>query len=205
MVLQVNEIFYSLQGEGARAGEASLFIRLKGCSAKYACHALGIQCDTEFESGTMQYLDVIHKTLQNLSSVCKWIIWTGGEPCDQLTSQMTHYFKERGYKQAIETSGIRKLPENLDYVCVSPKVAEHVLAKNFTERKDKTHCDELRYVRHSGQTVPEPSLRAAHYLISPHSDGNEINQQNLKHCIALCKKHPTWKLSVQQHKLWNVL
>ena len=41
----INEIFYSLQGEGARAGEASCFIRLSGCDL-----ACGF-CDTEFESG----------------------------------------------------------------------------------------------------------------------------------------------------------
>ena len=48
-MLKVSEIFYSLQGEGYRAGEASLFIRLQGCSAKNACYNSGVICDTEFD------------------------------------------------------------------------------------------------------------------------------------------------------------
>ena len=51
MKLKVSEIFYSLQGEGYRTGEASLFVRLQGCSVKNACYKSGIVCDTEFESG----------------------------------------------------------------------------------------------------------------------------------------------------------
>ena len=51
MKVTVNEIFYSLQGEGKRAGEPSIFIRLTGCSAKHACYKSGVICDTEFESG----------------------------------------------------------------------------------------------------------------------------------------------------------
>ena len=88
----------------------------------------------------------------------------------------------------------------LVFVCVSPKVAEHIVAKNFPDG-----VDELRYVRHVGQSIPNPSVKAKHYWISPHSDGFVINNENLVHCIKLCKQNPTWKLSIQQHKVWNVL
>ena len=57
--LKVSEIFYSLQGEGYRTGEASLFVRLQGCSVKHACFKSGVICDTEFESGTVKNLDDI--------------------------------------------------------------------------------------------------------------------------------------------------
>ena len=50
MNLRISEIFYSLQGEGARIGTPTVFIRTSGCRAKNACYALGIKCDTEFES-----------------------------------------------------------------------------------------------------------------------------------------------------------
>ena len=59
-ILNVSEVFYSLQGEGERAGEASIFIRLQGCKTKHACAASGIVCDTEFESGKpMKVSDII--------------------------------------------------------------------------------------------------------------------------------------------------
>ena len=127
------------------------------------------------------------------------IIWTGGEPLDQLTNEITAYFKSKGYYQAIETSGLKPPVENLNFICVSPKVAEHIVKKNFTK------VNELRYVRHKGQEIPQPSVKADYYYISPHSDGFTINGENLKHCIELVKNNPTWRMSVQQHKLWSVL
>ena len=200
MKLKVSEIFYSLQGEGARAGTATFFIRLQGCKAKNACYALGIRCDTEFESGKEMDVERLAEWLTNKNPDCKQITWTGGEPLDQLTEDHISFFKEHGYFQAIETSGLHPAPKGLDFICVSPKVAEHVVKKNFPDG-----VTELRYVRHAGQEIPTPSITAQHYWISPHSDGFEINTENLKHCINLCLKHPIWKLSVQQHKLWSVL
>lgn len=197
--LMVSEIFYSLQGEGARAGTPTIFIRLQGCKAKHACYALGIKCDTEYESGKEYSISQLIDKIKSMTD-CNEITWTGGEPTDQLTDEIVATFKNEGYYQAIETSGLNKVPKGIDFICVSPKVAEHVVAKNFTDE-----IDELRYVRHKGQEIPQPSIKAKNYYISPHSDGFNINSENLKHCIELCLKNPKWKMSVQQHKIWNVL
>ena len=200
MKLKVSEIFYSLQGEGARIGTPTVFIRLSGCKAKNACYALGIKCDTEFESGKDMTIEEIHQWLIINAQQCKEITWTGGEPLDQLTNEITLYFKNKGYFQCIETSGLKPCVDNIDFICVSPKVAEHVIAKNFPNG-----VTELRYVRHKGQTIPEPSITAQHYWISPHSDGFTINSENLKHCINLCLENGKWKMSLQNHKIWNIL
>lgn len=196
--LNVSEIFHSLQGEGARAGTANVFIRLQGCKAKDACYASGIRCDTEFESGKEYTLEELFDILERLK--CPNIIWTGGEPAQQLTNDIIHSFKRKGYFQAIETSGLFAVPSGLDHVCVSPKVAEHVIKKNFP-----AGVDELRYVRHSGQAIPQPSVEAKDYFLSPHSDGDQLNRENLAHCIELIKANPSWKLSLQLHKVWNIL
>jgi 7-carboxy-7-deazaguanine synthase len=200
MNLRIAEIFYSLQGEGARTGTPTIFIRTSGCKAKMACYALGIKCDTEFESGKDFHVDEIISWITENAPQCKEITWTGGEPLDQLTEEIVFYFKSKGFYQAIETSGLHPAIKGLDFICVSPKVAEHVIAKNFTET-----VDELRYVRHKGQQVPNPSIKAKHYWISPHSDGFSINQENLNHCIKLCIESGIWKLSVQNHKVWSIL
>lgn len=199
LTLNISEIFYSLQGEGARAGTANHFIRLQGCKAKDACYASGIRCDTEFESGSEWTLKQLTDVLEEYP--CLNIIWTGGEPAQQLTDEHVAYFKQRGFYQAIETSGLLPVPDGIDYIVISPKVAEHVVKKNFAGR----HVHELRYVRHEGQDIPKPSIKADAMFISPHSDGFTINKKNLSHCISLVKRHPDWRLSVQQHKLWNVL
>lgn len=198
MSLNVSEIFYSLQGEGARAGTPTVFIRLQGCKTKNACAMSGIVCDTEFESGRpysiQELIDYVKAT------GCNEITWTGGEPLDQLTDEIVSLFKSKNFYQAIETSGLKPCVKGIDFICVSPKVAEHIVAKNFPDG-----VTELRYVRHKGQSIPNPSINATHYWISPHSDGFTINKENLKHCTQLCLENPKWKLSVQQHKLWNIL
>ena len=198
--LKVTEIFYSLQGEGARIGTPTIFIRLQGCKAKFACFNSGIKCDTEFESGKEMQIDEIVMWCKTHAEHCNEITWTGGEPTDQLTEEIINEFNSHGYYQAIETSGLNPVPKGIDFVCVSPKVAEHVIAKNFPNG-----VDELRYVRHIGQDIPNPSIKAHHYWVSPHSDGFDINANNMKHCIQLCLNNPPFKLSHQNHKIWNIL
>ncbi len=197
-ICRVSEIFHSLQGEGHRAGTANIFIRLSGCKAKHACYSMGIRCDTEFESGENTTWGELAQKISQYR--CENIIWTGGEPADQLSEEVVAFFKERNYYQCIETSGLLPVPSNLDYVVVSPKVAEHVVQKNFPQG-----VQELRYVRHKGQAIPQPSIKADHYFVSPHSDGWTINNENLAHCVELVKQNHPWRLSVQQHKQWNVL
>jgi organic radical activating enzyme len=88
MNLNVNEIFYSLQGEGGRTGQASIFIRLAKCNL--ACSF----CDTDFERGVKMSLEEVFKEIEKYN--CKWIIWTGGEPALQLNDKIVAFFKERG-------------------------------------------------------------------------------------------------------------
>jgi|SRR5215472_8766504 len=193
MTLKVNEIFYSIQGEGARSGQPSIFIRLSGCDL--TCNF----CDTEFASGAAMALDAIRDHIKQWS--CRWIVWTGGEPMLQLCDAAIEYFHELGYKQAIESNGNHKIPRTIDWIVVSPKVAEHVVRKNFPDG-----VDELRYVRHCGHmSVPEPAVEAQHYYLSPIFDGNTPNEANVKHCLKLILANPKWKLSLQLHKLLRVL
>lgn len=201
--LRVSEIFYSLQGEGARAGHPSIFIRLSGCSAKMACYASGVRCDTEFESGSeMSLYDIFQfiKTMPDNAKKCEWIIWTGGEPMDQLTEEVAEITRSWGYAQALETSGLHPVPFRVDWLCVSPKVADHVVKKNFPNG-----VDELRYVRHIGQSIPEMTVNSRERYISPHTDGQRLNYPNLLHCINLVKNNPDWNLSIQMHKVWEIL
>ncbi len=100
MNLTVNEIFYSLQGEGGRAGQASIFIRLAKCNLNCSF------CDTEFEQGIKMSPEEVLSTIGKYG--CRWIIWTGGEPTLQLTDDVVAFFKEKGYLQAIETNGTKK-------------------------------------------------------------------------------------------------
>lgn len=211
MTLKVSEIFYSLQGEGSRAGEASIFIRLQGCSAKYACYNAGIRCDTDFNGGKEYSLEQILEKIKVLAPQCRWIVWTGGEPTDQLNEEAVNFFNGHRYRQAVETSGVNLFTLEVDLISISPKVAEHVLEKNFSRHAKKAPPNnplatvELRYVIHANKELPEPLLCADHLFLSPHFDGLMMNREHVQRCIELCLANPMWSLSIQTHKLLNIL
>ena len=193
--LHLNEIFYSLQGEGYRAGHPSIFVRLAGCDLK--CNF----CDTEFASWAPVSLEDLAKRIDDLRTGCRWIVWTGGEPALQLTAEDITFFKDKGFKQAIETNGNNPVPPGIDWVACSPKVAEHVVSKNLPDG-----VDELRYVRHANQPgLPRPKVSADYHYLSPMFDGNQVNPANMAHVIKLCLENPRWKLSTQTHKLHKIL
>ena len=195
MKYKINEIFYSLQGEGARAGTPNVFIRFAGCDL--ACTF----CDTEFESYVEMTAEEIMDKVMRLAPPERSVILSGGEPALQYDEDFHNALRGAGVTFiAIETNGGTKLPRgHVDWVSCSPKVAEHVVARNFPEG-----VDELRYVRHAGQGIPRPKASGTHLYLSPEFNGESLNRDSLKHCIKLIKENPEWKLSVQQHKFWGV-
>lgn len=196
----VTEIFYAPQGEGGRAGEPSIFIRFRGCNM--ACDIEpgprspgGFRCDTDFSSGKSMGLNDIYERVKEASDRCKWIVLTGGEPAQQVDTLFIDYFKNRGFKLAIESNGTIALPEGLDWICISPKTAEHAV-KQLT-------ANEVKYVRSYDQCIPVPACKSELKYVSPAFDGHGLEQKNLEWCLKLIQENPEWRLSVQFHKLWR--
>lgn len=192
MNLNVNEIFYSLQGEGGRTGQASIFIRLAKCNL--ACSF----CDTDFERGVKMTLEEVLNEIEDWP--CKWIVWTGGEPTLQLTDAVVAFFKERGYSQAIETNGTRRVPNGIDYITCSPK-------QHFEKVKELIPVvDELRFPIEKGDPLPDTSIlpKTERYLLSPIFDNQQMIPENVDYCISLVREHPEWALSLQTHKLIGI-
>ena len=192
----VNEIFYSLQGEGVRAGTPNLFLRLSRCNLACTVETHGFDCDTEFESGRWMTPGEIVDELRQLSGSCGWVVLTGGEPALQVDAELIGVLHQAGYKLAIETNGSVPLPPGIDWITVSPKVAEHAIRQRT--------ADEVKYVRGHGQAVPRTVVEAEHYLISPAFEGSEVDPRTLEWCVRLCKENPPWRLSMQQHKAWQI-
>ncbi|MDR1563294.1 MAG: 7-carboxy-7-deazaguanine synthase QueE [Dysgonamonadaceae bacterium] len=197
MSLNVKEIFYSLQGEGERQGEASIFIRLAGCNLK--CDF----CDTDFSGGTKMELSDIEAAISNYP--CQWLIWTGGEPALQLTAVDTAFLKQKGYRQAIESNGHYPLPEGLDYTVVSPKGNVGYAAKV------NPIVDEIRLPVRVGDRLPDISIlpKAKYYFVSPVfndilATNVESTEDNIAYCVELVRQNPQWRLSLQIHKLINI-
>ncbi|MDH8702039.1 7-carboxy-7-deazaguanine synthase [Dysgonomonadaceae bacterium PH5-43] len=193
MSLNVKEIFYSLQGEGGRQGEASIFIRLTKCNLKCSF------CDTDFEEGVDMSVSQIISQIKHFP--CKWIVWTGGEPTLQLTDDILSRFHQEGYLQAIESNGHNSLSDILDYKVISPK-GNTDYAKKINEE-----VDEIRLPVKKGQEIPSLlSLpRAKYYLLSPiFTNDKETTKANIDYCVEYIKANPEWRLSLQIHKLIGI-
>jgi len=192
---RVNEIFYSLQGEGKLAGTPMVFVRFSECNLRCSLTNAGFDCDTEFASATeMTTADILTK-MNELNPRKGWALLTGGEPGLQLSGNLIAALRGDGWRLAIETNGTVALPSGIDWVCVSPKSAEHTLKQRVAH--------EVKYVRNVGMALPEPTIKADHYLISPafEVDGS-IKPETVVWCLELVKSAPErWALSVQFHKL----
>ncbi len=195
MNLIIKEIFYSIQGEGARQGTASIFIRLAKCNLN--CWF----CDTDWSKGIEISVSEIKKEIEKYP--CEEIVWTGGEPTLQLTNEILKQFP--GYYHCIESNGTNKIPSNIDYIVIAPKDAS--LHKSLF----KTKINEVRVPLSIANT--EPSItdypKAEHYFISPVFLGKrkqrfKLDKTNVKYCTDFVMNNPEWKLSLQVHKLINL-
>ena len=109
--LSINEIFYSIQGEGSYAGYACIFIRLMGCNLRCTW------CDTEysFYEGSKQSYDDIYNTIQKYP--CTMVELTGGEPLLQKNIfPFFDFLYKKGYQILIETSGSISIENIPNYV-----------------------------------------------------------------------------------------
>jgi 7-carboxy-7-deazaguanine synthase len=132
----INEIFYSLQGEGFLAGVPSVFVRLAGCPLQ--CR----WCDTKYawdqKAGEDYNINDIVQTVQQWP--CKFIVITGGEPMiNPDLPQLVRQLKTSGKHITIETAGIAYIPDMpCDLVSISPKLSNSVSvdAKASSAHKD---------------------------------------------------------------------
>ncbi|MCQ2244332.1 MAG: 7-carboxy-7-deazaguanine synthase QueE [Bacteroidaceae bacterium] len=188
--MRVNEIFYSLQGEGLHTGTPAVFLRLSGCNLKCPF------CDTQHEEFTeMTEQEIVEQVSAFPARV---VVVTGGEPLLQLTASLTQLLHSAGFAIHIETNGSRKLPEGaeLDWITCSPKEGGAVIIQRI---------DELKVVFMGQDMSQYDSLNATEYRLQPLDSGNEQqNRLNVESTIDYILKHPKWKLSLQTHKILNV-
>lgn len=178
---KINEIFYSLQGEGFHTGTPAVFIRFSGCNLKCSF------CDTKHEDGVMMEDDEIVEEV--LKYPAKMVILTGGEPGLWIDEAFIDRLHRAGKWVSIETNGTKQLPKNLDWVTCSPKQGGELHV---------THIDEVKVV-YEGQDLSEYAcLKAKHYFLQPCSG------KNTTEVIGYILQHPQWRLSLQTHKLINI-
>ena len=212
MSFSVKEIYYTIQGEGARSGRAAIFCRFSGCNLwsglerqreKAVCNF----CDTDF-NGTDGKNGGRYRAVENLVSVIegiwiestsddinRYVVFTGGEPGLQVNEKLVSCLQAKKFEVAIETNGTVPLPENLDWITVSPKTWTPFFI---------TKGSELKFVFPQEQLSPEEfiSLDFEHFYIQPKFDHQY--DDNLHNCFEFCLKYPKWKLSLQAHKYMGI-
>lgn len=178
---KINEIFYSLQGEGAHAGTPAVFVRFSGCNLKCAF------CDTSHESGSeMSDEEIVEEVCKY---PCRMVILTGGEPGLWIDDALVDLLHKAGKYVSVETNGTQILPETVDWVTCSPKEGTILRVK---------HVDEVKVVYLGQDVSPYLLIEAKEHFLQP------CSCQNTEEVIEYIKKHPQWRLSLQIHKLINI-
>ena len=200
--MKVNEIFYSLQGEGHYTGTPAVFVRFAGCNLR--CWF----CDTDFEKGVEMNEDEIVEAV--LQYPTRYVVITGGEPTLQITASLCDKLHAHGLYLMMETNGTRPLPEGcqIDWITCSPKLIDVEEGKRKIATIRLRHIDELKVVFEDSPTQDMAlyeQIPATEYRLQPCDTQDPLcNQAILNKTIKYILQHPKWKLSLQTHKILNV-
>jgi len=206
---EVKELFFTLQGEGAQSGRAAVFCRFAGCNlwnGREADRAAAVCrfCDTDFvgtdgpgggkHEDAVSLAEAVRRAWQGRSGR-PLVVLTGGEPALQLDAALLDALHARGFEVAIETNGTLPLPPGIDWVCVSPKSTAPLVV---------TAGDELKLVYPQADAPPDrfAGLAFRHFFLQP-MDG-VLRRANEARAVAYCLAHPTWRLSLQTHKVLGI-
>ena len=200
--LKINEIFYSIQGEGHFTGRAATFIRLAGCNLKCPF------CDTDHRGFKLMTPDEIVSAISRNRS--PHVVITGGEPALHNLIPLIDALHADGRYIQVETNGTLPLPSSIDWVTCSPKDTQVKL----------THIDEIKqlYLPRflDGNDTPDltvnrllpdrpEALGVSCYSLQPCDVGERYtNHRLLAAAIDYIGRNPRWRLSLQTHKLIDI-
>jgi len=145
--MKINEIFYSIQGEGKWTGLPNIFIRTTGCNLRCS------YCDTKYAYTTGEKMSV-EEIMKKISKYpCKHVCITGGEPLLQKNNlDLIQTLVNKKYKISIETNGslsieeiakIKPLIISLDVKCPSSDMNNEMNMNNIVFLRKK---DQLKFV-----------------------------------------------------------
>jgi 7-carboxy-7-deazaguanine synthase (Cx14CxxC type) len=200
----VKEMFLTLQGEGLQAGRRAVFIRLAGCNLwsgreEDRSTAICRFCDTDFvgmdgdHGGRYQASGLADQAMNLWAGEGKpFAVITGGEPMLQLDAELLDALHDRGFTIAVESNGTIAAPKGIDWLCISPKAGSQVIQRSGQEVKvvwPQAELDMREIARWDFE----------HFLVQP-MDGPDL-AANQRAAIDFVLANPTWRLSLQTHKL----
>jgi len=213
MSYSVKEVFYSLQGEGFHSGRPAIFCRMSKCNLwtgreEDRASAVCQFCDTDFigtdgqNGGKFKDAEALCQHLLQFwpanSKELPFVVITGGEPLLQVDQALIDQMHDHQFEIAIETNGTKAAPDNIDWICMSPKANAPLIL---------TSGHELKLVYPQPDLMPE---KVSHldfdffYIQAMDDTDPAISQANLKQAVDYCLQNPQWKLSLQTHKLLGI-
>ena len=210
---KVNEIFYTLQGEGAHSGIPAVFVRFSGCNLRCPW------CDTEFAQYTEMSAEQIVAEMQELYDTPnerrKMCVLTGGEPSLHIDRTLIDALHAAGFYICIETNGTRPLPDGIDWITCSPKEFSLQHSAISGQPLALKKANEVKVV-FTGTYDPEVwrnKIEAEHWMLQPLrytgewlvqsgiDEWEDDRNDNLPETVRYILAHPFWRLSVQLHKI----
>lgn len=215
---KVNEIFFTLQGEGAHSGIPAVFLRFSGCNLRCPW------CDTDFAEYTEMTAEQILNEMLSLYDVPnerrKMCVLTGGEPSLQVDKALIDALHAAGFYICIETNGTHPLPEGIDWITCSPKMVPlpHPQPHEKGEIPSRLALQKANEVKvvFTGTYDPEvwrTKIEAEHWMLQPLRYNGDLlmesgidewsddKNDNLDETVRYILLHPFWRLSVQLHKI----
>lgn len=210
MAYAVNEIFYTLQGEGRNAGRAAVFCRFAGCNLwtgreKDRARAICRFCDTDFvgtdgpDGGRFADADALALAVADRwrggEAARRLVVLTGGEPLLQVDKALIDALHGHSFEIAIETNGTIAPPDDVDWISVSPKAGAKLVVASGDELK-------LVYPQQGAEPHLFDHLDFDHFLLQP-MDGPDL-AENMAAAADFCLANPRWRLTLQNHKLLGI-
>jgi len=197
---KINELFYSIQGEGPFAGHPAVFVRFSQCNL--TCDF----CDTVHQPVNYVWSakDIVDKC-SALAGTCRLVVITGGEPFLQDLEPLINLFSEKGWLIQIESNGTLA-PKDLS---ILDKVALVLSPKEKYKMVITQYADAIKFVLRAGEepqtlVVMDALAYNIPIYIQPVDDkDDEVNRQNLLWVIQMCLKG-NLRLSLQLQKILEV-
>jgi 7-carboxy-7-deazaguanine synthase len=202
--LKITEIFASVQGEGLRQGEPTVFVRLSGCNLRCS------SCDTKYAwtgGQTLAIADIVaHIEILRKRFPAEWVCLTGGEPMLQAVGGLVSALKKSGWKVQVETNGTVFKPMAADWWTVSPKPKEYLVHPGLRPR-----AREVKLIVTRGLTfdiirrVRKEFPPATPILLQPESHAAWSVAKSLRLINRTVRARlRNIRLSVQLHKIFRV-
>lgn len=192
MKLPVNEIFYSLQGEGMHTGTAAVFVRLSGCNLRCSF------CDTNHSASTLMSVDEI------VDEVMKYrahtVIVTGGEPSIFDLTELTDALHRENRRVHVETNGTHPIKGDVDWITCSPKA--EASPAYFVDATMLERADEVKMV-FTGQELTELEGVAQRFA-TKNRFLQPCSGENVKETVEMILRSPDWRLSLQTHRMIEI-